>query len=213
VQAGVLVSELKKHSMRYRPEVGLACSADAGGPALAQIDGKWRLVGLSAGRGDGTAGFDCRNDAFTTRIDRSADWLKHVGLLGGLRDRRCSKDGFCDGACLVDLDCESLMCKGGCPPNPNPAPGMEPPKSEEPKPEPSNPTPEPEPEPEPKPAQTPQSNCPNCPPPPPPCLYVDREVVGERCIYKDRYSGQVCFDARVICPPRSADGSSCFCPF
>jgi hypothetical protein len=87
------------------------CFGDSGGPALVQLDGTWKVAGITSyGTSD-----DCLSgyDVFT-RVDFVASWVN--GYVGGGGTTDCNGDRSlcaCDAACLPNGTCDDTLCGGG----------------------------------------------------------------------------------------------------
>lgn len=97
---------------QYRVDRGLAsaCQGDSGGPALGLFGGRYHLVGVTS-HGDAA----CASFGALTRVDVQHDWLGQHDLVtaNDTPMAACTTDGRCDGGCIRDSDCSSLLCPAG----------------------------------------------------------------------------------------------------
>ncbi|MFT5430535.1 MAG: hypothetical protein ACI9OJ_001210 [Myxococcota bacterium] len=106
------------------------CFGDSGGPALMQLDGVWRTVGVNSALAGCPPGEPCPPDpcnhtAIATRVDVHASWIAEVtgSPLPNCNqvantcfcDAACQPSGVCDNNACKSLDCQQLYgCLGDC---------------------------------------------------------------------------------------------------
>ncbi|WP_394851128.1 S1 family peptidase [Pendulispora rubella] len=99
------VSEMLAEHFRVRPEPSLSCAGDSGGPALADVDGAWKIVGV-ASYGDP----NCNQGATYARVDIELTGFIAHGL-ERLREphapapSRSASPNQCELGCTADADC------------------------------------------------------------------------------------------------------------
>jgi len=111
------------------------CFGDSGGPALLEVSGVVRVVGVTSS-GEACSGWNCdpcKTATISTRVDAYADWI--AGVIGAPPPdcrqnaavcgcaEACQADGSCnESACVTDcagaydcmLECGDATCQGRC---------------------------------------------------------------------------------------------------
>ncbi len=89
------------------------CSGDSGGPHFMQINGAWKIVGVTNfGSSSAQDGDPCLRPSIQARVDAYKTWIWSV--MGQPAD--CRKDASlcaCKQACLEDGLCDNLFCSSG----------------------------------------------------------------------------------------------------
>jgi len=111
------ISEVTATGVRSAPGPGMSCTGDSGGPVLVTVDGRERLLGVSASGDPG-----CRTYAFNVRVDAAAaagDFilpflLESESAPSGYGDTSTTATGFCASECAGPQDCPAgLACVAG----------------------------------------------------------------------------------------------------